>query len=921
MIYVLEDIPWGFKYPKVQYWKSHQISIYKGPLLPEALRPYRTNDFSFARWQEDELNGTVMPPEKGNTRFTPKPHQNEASKKIYQSYKNGARGFLEADMTGLGKGLAASTLIPTPTGMKPMEEITVGDFVYDADGKPTRVLEKFRSKASTFYKVTFSNGATLYADGDHRWLTKTHITEPKASKTVHPVLVPESSIEPLKQHLMNAQEKKMAVTAYSMNSYTNNSCDIFIHELLGMIQPVGKVVDSPIYHPQEVLEALNKIQKKNDNTETIKNTKELFETQKNNHEIKSTCAIQGLNKNLNYDSSLFEQLLHSDRIEIGFPEEILRASVEEREIFLNNLLSKISSKNNVCTLRFKNVLIFQKIHELVCSLGYVISEENANDLTFSFVKSNETNHVITHVERIQKTEEYYCISVDSPSHLYLCTDSFIPTHNTLSTLNGITAIAKSEGYGSAKKAKLLVVCPKSVIPQWRQTLHNFPVATAFLRVLIINYQQLNKLLVAPSTARVAKKRKTKNRQTSKSGTPSIDWDYIIFDEAHYLKNFPLSLTSVAASNIAQLNKKYIKGASPFVVYSTATPGASPLNLACMSGFIAPLLSSNNSSANVTPDTWAPFLIKQGFSVKKGKSKYTWASVPYYSKNSEDPKERKAYQLAVRKAQLAQRKDAQRIGRALIKPEAPFIKRSPKDIAGWPEQQIIPFPIQLTKKQEPIYAEAWTRFRNWLRLTPANKDPKAALVENLRYRQKSSLLKVDDMVDTIADFVEAGNQVYISCEFIETIERYQELLGKKGIDSVEISGRNVSEREETRISFQKGEASVVLCTVVVGISLHQEETLPDGTKATSNPRITVLHDVRQRNLDNDQALGRAHRDGKNSIVYIPYLEKTVDEKVIQSYTNKTANMKSMTGSSLNDAEAFDRLFREAAAKTTPPNRLS
>lgn len=593
-MYFVLDLPWGVSHPNVKYFKDRKIHVYKGSILPAELRPYRVEDFSYGRWQEDELNGMVLTPEKSDVRFTPREHQKDAAKAIYRAYKEGWSGFLEADKTGLGK--------------------------------------------------------------------------------------------------------------------------------------------------------------------------------------------------------------------------------------------------------------------------------------------------------------------------------------TLSTLAGITAIAKSEEFGVKNKGKLLVVCPKGVIPQWRHTLHNYPISTALLRVVVINYHQLKKLLELPPTARVVKKTSTKNRQIAKIGKPLVDWDYVIFDESQYLKNYPKSAISTAAASVAKLNAPYRKGVSPFVVFSTATPGASPLNFAPMAGFMSRLVDPKLSKC-ITPDGWAEFLIQKDFSVKKTSSGYSWGSTPWYSKNSDDPKEREKHIRELAKAKAVQRTDARRIGKALTAKGSPFIMRSPKDIAGWPEQQLVPMGIELSVKQRPIYEEAWTRFRNWLRLTPAKKDPKGALVENLRYRQKSSLLKVDSMIETIADFVEAGNQVYISCEFIETIDSYREKLEAKKIRVVEISGRTADEREQLRIQFQKGQADVALCTVVAGISLHSGETLSDGTTATKNPRISIIHDIRRNNLDTEQSLGRAHRDGTNSITYFPYLEKTVEEKIISSYTNKTANMRAMTGSSVEESEYLDNLFREAAAKTTPPNRLS
>jgi len=514
---------------------------------------------------------------------------------------------------------------------------------------------------------------------------------------------------------------------------------------------------------------------------------------------------------------------------------------------------------------------------------------------------------------------------------------------TLSALAGVVLSAKNAGFSNANKAKVLIVCPKSVIPTWRQTLHSYPPSAAFLRPMIINYQSAHKLIQPPANIRVQDRKaksRVKNKKTAyRNGTPTIDWDFIIFDESHYLKNFGQSDVSIIASTLAKLQSPYIKGQSPFVIFATATPGATPLNLAVMSGILAPFLADGESKQivkgeetecfdyrngnkmislpkdvvkNIGPLEWGGFLEKIGFAVTKGKGNtYTWATVPWYGKNGTKAEQLK-FQKAEEEAKQKQRIDARRIGKALMHEKAPFIKRSPKDIAGWPEQNIMPYYIDLNPKQRSIYETAWTAFRSWLRLTPAKRDPKGALVENLRYRQKTSLLKVEGMVEQIKDWVEADYQVYVSVEFMETLDKYKEELSKLGIACSEISGRTTDTREEERLKFQRGETKVVLCSVVAGISLHANETLPDGSKATPNERITVLSDIRQNNLDNTQAMGRCHRSSENSIAYIPVLTDTVDIRVVESFINKTANMNTMTTEE--DPEFMERIFRQSAAKS-------
>lgn len=479
---------------------------------------------------------------------------------------------------------------------------------------------------------------------------------------------------------------------------------------------------------------------------------------------------------------------------------------------------------------------------------------------------------------------------------------------TLSTLSGICSIAHREGYEPKKRAKLLVVCPKGVIPVWVQTLQAYPYASAFLRVMVINYQSLQKLVSVPPEASSAKKRKTKNTQQAKKGKSLIDWDYVIFDEAHYLKNYPSSTTSLLGTKIARLNEKYVKGKTPFTIFCTATPGASPLNLAVMAGWLGPLIKKG---AHPTPDTWGPFLEKEGFHVKKGKVNYAWISVPTFGKASEDPAERRRYRIADAAAKKKQTLDAKRIGRALLSTGAPFIKRSPTDIAGWPEQQLEPFPLRLTPKQLPLYQEAWNNFRAFLRLPSAKKDSKSALVQSLRYRQKSSMLRVEPTVPLVEELVDAGHQVYISCEFVETVDRYKEALTKLKIPVAEVTGRTSEIRTEERLKFQKGVAKVVISSVVEGVSFHSGESLPDGSTATSAKRFTIIHDIRLNNLKADQSLGRAHRDGQNSLAYFPYFRDTIDENVVTSYTNKRRNMKTMLGSSDGEASLLEDLFEKAA----------
>ncbi len=74
----------------------------------------------------------------------------------------------------MGKALALDTPLPTPTGWTTMGEVRVGDELYDADGRPTRVVAATEVMTGRpCYEVEFSDGSVIVADAEHQWLTET----------------------------------------------------------------------------------------------------------------------------------------------------------------------------------------------------------------------------------------------------------------------------------------------------------------------------------------------------------------------------------------------------------------------------------------------------------------------------------------------------------------------------------------------------------------------------------------------------------------------------------------------------------------------------------------------------------------------------------------------------------------------------
>ena len=67
------------------------------------------------------------------------------------------------------KGLPLDTPIATKNGWKNIADIHEGDYVFDKNGKPTRVLHVSEIHKNPCYKIVFDNKDEIIADCDHRW--------------------------------------------------------------------------------------------------------------------------------------------------------------------------------------------------------------------------------------------------------------------------------------------------------------------------------------------------------------------------------------------------------------------------------------------------------------------------------------------------------------------------------------------------------------------------------------------------------------------------------------------------------------------------------------------------------------------------------------------------------------------------------
>ena len=285
------------------------------------------------------------------------------------------------------KGLPLNTPLPTPHGWTTMGDVKVGDMVFDEDGKQTKVIGKSQIKTKSCYKITFDDTTEAICDDEHLWKLDTGI--------VYPI-----------QKLCKGDKISVA------GPLDINDVDLPIDPyVLGIWLGDGRNRNSEICGIDQFISELRKL-----------------------------------------------NLLHNKHI----PSIYLRSSYAQRLDLLRGLMDSDGSVNKVrkqCVFTNCNKKLSQDTKELLLSLGqrpllsHVLNKQFEHDIDVypvSFRPININPFLLprksasvdkawgsgqSHYRRIVKigpieSQETQCISVDSASHTYLCTQNMIPTHNT-----------------------------------------------------------------------------------------------------------------------------------------------------------------------------------------------------------------------------------------------------------------------------------------------------------------------------------------------------------------------------------------------------------------------------------------------------------------------------------------------------------
>lgn len=380
---------------------------------------------------------------------------------------------------GSGKAMPKDMKIPTPDGEKLFGELKVGDYVFDRNGKPTKVLGVYDRGVRPCFELTLSDGRKTRCCDEHLWTCYT-------SKNNFKTLTLREMIEIGIRHkchkrgarfriptngFVEFKQKTLPVHPYIIGAFLGDGCCTERNLTLSSN-------DFPVI--ERVAALLNATYKRN----STHNYSWIF--LRNGHSLKTkdvfkevaSCLIQGSN---------------DKRI----PSDYLYGSREQRIALLQGLFDTDGSvsyrSNGMATFSTTSKTLYENVSHLLRSLGVQVSNETKPvcrgrvkqdgtcstdyalttylrpeqfEMCFSLPRqldklksvygtfkrpTKRTDRVaLVDVREVEPCEQQ-CILVDNDEHLFLAND-FIVTHNTHNAVNDYfpTKVQKT------KKGTLLV---------------------------------------------------------------------------------------------------------------------------------------------------------------------------------------------------------------------------------------------------------------------------------------------------------------------------------------------------------------------------------------------------------------------------------------------------------------------------------
>ena len=805
------------------------------------------------------------------------------------------KAVLLGDDMGLGKSCNIHANVLTPTGWRKIGELKVGDEVIDADGMASDVTGVFPQGIRPIYEVLFSDGVKATCDLEHLWEVRDGNMATRGRGWTVMTLG-----KMMKRGLqLKSGANKFEIPQFPGHLFTRGTQPKIDGWLLGQLIGNGHTGggDSKISIASNALDA------------------DVIARLESHGGIRFEATSEGCTqlRFLIYAAGRLADDLNLLHVACKSKEKSLHPSLlvtpwSYRVDLLQGLMDADGSNNkNRITYHTCSPQLAQDVAQLVRSLGgaavvreYDRSAEgkptewqvNVHTRFCPFWSARKAKgwkaDTRSRGNKIQAVRYLYdaeavCIMVDHPRHLYV-TEGYKLTHNT------VQAIGIMNQDPELRNIRALVVCPASLKLNWRDELRKWlmdgmgseafvvrdkwPGALQGARFVIVNYDILHKF----------------EREIREE-----EWDYVMFDEAHYLKSRKSRRTIYAMGGVKKIKVDSEEGEDPESIVKLVEPIPARHEV-FMTGTPIP---------NKTEEGWTIFERIDPEGIGKNYAHF----VKRYcatDDNLEELQIRIRLKGMVRRAKSAVLKELPPKQRQVITLDPEDLNCSrlfKQEMSIFKEYQEL---LQTWQVQtELAKAEGITFYRKILATKKQKLGMKASELSKLR--MSTAMAKVPAVLEQMETLKREGKKVILFAHHIQVIDALREGLEKARISYVRVDGRvNINDRHEAVKKFQTGDVDVFLGGII-----------PAGVGLTLTAADTVVFcelDWVPGNMT--QAEDRAHRMGQLMMVWIMHMvmEGSLDEYIAKKLIQKQERIeRALDSKSLNPEDLDDESDQEEASE--------
>jgi SWI/SNF-related matrix-associated actin-dependent regulator 1 of chromatin subfamily A len=499
--------------------------------------------------------------------------------------------------------------------------------------------------------------------------------------------------------------------------------------------------------------------------------------------------------------------------------------VTPEKVYVEKILAEKEKAYHIWGKMFER----EELHEFWLPKASIIKDNTVKDVVIDYEKYSHRPPLSHQKESIQKLVE---------NKKFILADDMGLGKTTSTIIAALESGAK----------KILIVCPATLKINWKREIENYTDRSIFIAesksfstehdFVIINYDIIKNF------------HSTKEKKNS--DMMKANFDLVIVDEAHYIKNAQAKRTKLINDIVKDIDRLWLL---------TGTPMTSrPIDYYNLLSLVDSPVAKN----------WMAYVIRycNGFQFQAGPRK-VWNVMG--ATNLEELRDRTS---------------------------GTILRRLKEDVLDLPDKIITPVYLRLKSRE---YEEIMGEYYDWYDKNPEESKSLTVQFSKLtKVRQVIANEKIEQTIELAENILEQDKKVVIFCNFTDSLNRIVEHFGKS---AVKIDGSMPKDnRQQSVDEFQNNPKVKVLVGNIkaagVGITLTSGEAV-------------IMNDLSFLPSDHAQAEDRCYRYGQknNVLVYYPIFENTVEGVIYDIINAKKQVIATVMGDNQNPADSAEEILQK------------